>query len=177
MHFLSRTKFYLTGEFTGFIRNRNGKRRMLLRIEASEEISLKIPKELRKRFDSRLQPGALIAVLGIEYRDFAGESKYVVSHLRVLSPGPGARDACGTCPIRVCAKKNCWKNGGKQFFEQLQARVAKHGLQDVVKVKAVGCLDNCKRGANAICGKETYERCNAESVDEIIERVKEHVDR
>jgi Thioredoxin-like [2Fe-2S] ferredoxin len=176
MHFLSRTKFDLTGELAGFVRNREGKRRMLLRVEESEPVALKLPKDLRRALESRLAPGVRVAVLGIEYRDFAGESKYVVSHLRVLSPAPsGTLDACEKCPIQVCAKKNCWKNGGKELFERLQVRVAQLGLESVVNVKAVGCLDNCKRRANAECGKRMYERCDAESVDEIIERVKERV--
>lgn len=176
MHFFSTTKFELTGTFAGFFRNHEGKRRMRLRIGTSEEIVLKLPKSLRKTFESRLTHGISLAVLGVEYRDIAGESKYVVSYLRVLSPTPEATpDACTKCSIRVCAKKNCWKNGGDELFEQLRARVSELGLQDVVNVKAVSCLDNCKHGPNAECGKKLYERCDSHSADEIIERATQRV--
>jgi hypothetical protein len=168
MHFLSRTKFDLIGEFAGFIRNAEGKRRMVLRVEHTESITLKLPKELRREFESRLTPGARIAVIGVEYRDFTGASKYFVSHLRLLSPAP---DPCVQCPIRVCAKKHCWKNGGREIFEQLQARAAELGLQNVITVKAIGCLDNCKRGPNVQVGKKLFEGCGTETVDEILERV------
>jgi Thioredoxin-like [2Fe-2S] ferredoxin len=170
MHLLSRTKFDLIGEFAGFIRNAEGKRRMVLRVEHTESITLKLPKELRRQFESRLIPGTRIAVIGIEYRDFMGASKWVVSHLRFLSPTP-TPDPCIQCPIRVCAKKNCWKNGGREIFEQLQARAAELGLQNVINVKAVSCLDNCKRGLNVQVGKKLFERCGAETVDKILERV------
>jgi hypothetical protein len=176
MHFLSRSRFDLTGEFAGFIRNLGGKRRMLLRVNTTDPIALKLPKELRKEFESRLAPGARVAVLGIEYRDIRGEAKYVVSHLRLLSPAvTSSPDACVKCPIRVCAKKNCWKNGGSEIFERLQARVMELGLQDAVNVKAVGCLDNCKRGPNVECGKRLHQRCDSSSVDEIIERAARRV--
>lgn len=182
MHFLSSTKFELTGEFAGFVRNREGKRRMLLRVEESELLTLKLPKELRKRFETLLQPGIRVAVLGIEYRNFAGESKYVVSYLRVMSPAPVAApaptvaiDACSKCTIRVCAKKNCWKDGGKEVFERLRARVTELGLQDAVNVKAVGCVDNCKRGPNVECGKKLFEKCDASSVDEIVDRAAKRI--
>lgn len=173
MHFLSRTKFELTGEFAGFVHTREGKRRMLLRIETTDLLALKLPKELRKKYEPLLQPGARLTVLGIEYRDFVGESKHVVSHLRFLSAAPAmaAADPCVKCPIRVCAKKNCWKNGGKELFERLQARVAELGLQDVITVKATGCLDNCKRGPNVERGKKLYERCDAASIDSMVDRV------
>lgn len=186
MHFLSSTRFELTGEFTGFVRNREGKRRMLLRVEESELLTLKLPKELRKRFETVLQPGTRVAVLGIEYRDFAGDAKYVVSYLRVMSPAPApapaatpapavAIDACAKCTIRVCAKKNCWKDGGKEVFERLRARVTELGLQEAVDVKAVGCLDNCKRGPNVECGKKLFEKCDASSVDEIVDRATKRI--
>ena len=112
MHFLSRSKFDLVGEFAGLVRNDAGKRRMLMRVHNGDSISLKLPKDLRKEWESRLAIGARVAVWGIEYRDFAGETKYVVSCLRVLSPAaPPNSDACAKCPIRVCGKKNWWKSG------------------------------------------------------------------
>ena len=169
MHFLSSAKFDLAGEFEGFVRNQEGKRRILLRIGQKEPISLKLPKDLRKAFETRLRPGMQVAVLGVEYRDmFADRSKYVVSHLRLLSPA--LPEACAKCSIRVCAKKNCWKNGGEELFDQLQSRVHQLGLQDSVKIKTVGCLDHCKHGPNAECGKEVYERCDSKRADELIEQ-------
>jgi hypothetical protein len=170
MHFLSRTKFDLTGEFAGFVRNEEGKRRMLLRIDRSAPITLKLPKELRKAFEARLNLGMRVSVLGVEYRDFMGNAKFEISHLRLLSPAPSTPEACEKCPIRVCAKKDCWKDGGEELYKRLQARVQELGLEDVVKVKAVRCLDHCKHGPNIEVGKKVFDRCDAKSVDEIIER-------
>jgi hypothetical protein len=171
MHFFSTNKIDLTGEFVGFVRNDAGKKRMLVRT-GTDLVPLKVSKTLRKAFESRLAEGTRVAVLGIEHRDMAGASKYVASHLRILSPLPTqAPDACAKCSIRVCAKKNCWKNGGEELFEQLEARISQLGLQDVVKIKAVGCLDHCKHGPNIECHKKLLDRCDTKSIDELLARV------
>ena len=176
MHFHSRTKFEISGRFAGFIRNREGKRRMLLQIGDAEPIALKLAKDLRKAFEPRLTPGVQIAVLGIEYRDFGDESEHVVSHLRILPTTKVSNlDPCVRCPIKVCAKKNCWKNGGAELFERLEARLQDAGLDGAVKVKAVGCLDYCKCGPSVEVGKKVFERCDPDRIDKILEYVNQQL--
>jgi len=162
MHFLSKSNFTRMGEFAGFIRNIEDKRRMLVRVNDTDTVEMKVPKALRRRFEPQLREGMRIVVTGIEYRDFADHLKLVVSEVRLLSPAPAATNACVRCPIRVCAKKNCWKIGGKELFEALKA---KPGEMDV---QAVGCLDNCKHGPTIAIGKKIIGRCNPRQLDELI---------
>ena len=62
-------------------------------------------------------------------------------------------------PIRVCARKNCWRNGGKELYEALRDGIDKAGLADDVRLKRVDCLDHCKRGPNAACAGRNFHHC------------------
>jgi (2Fe-2S) ferredoxin len=167
----SRSRFELRGEFAGFVRNAEGKRRMLLRARG-EEVSLKVPKELRRRLDGLLHPGHVLAVAGVEKRDpFDGTVKRVVSHARLLSaPAPPRPAACAACPIRICAKKNCWRSGGKQLWETLGRRVEELGLAGRVELKATGCLGKCKCAPNVVAGERHHGRCSTAEADAILAR-------
>lgn len=170
MHFLLQSSFELTGTFEGYARNEKGKLRMLLRVPDGEVLRLKVPKEIRKSFENRLKPGMELAARGVEKRSFFEPPKRSVSWLRLLSVVPAAAkpSACAKCPIRVCSKKNCWKSGGKELWAHLEKRIAEEGLEDVVELKAVGCLGNCKRAPNAVYSRELYGRCTKADADAML---------
>lgn len=168
MHSLLKSSFELTGTFEGFARNEKGKMRMQFRAENGNLLSLKVPKEIRKSFADRLNVGMKIGVRGVEEFRFFGAPKRVVSWMRLLSAPTERRGACAKCPIRVCSKKNCWKSGGKELWNYLEKRIAEEGLEDVVELKAVGCLGNCKRAPNAVYSKERYGRCSKSDAETMI---------
>ncbi len=156
--------FELQGRFAGFFRDVFGRRRLVLRV-AGEERYLKVPKALRKELDGTLRTGQELIVSGSDApaeADAPGEP--VVSQVRVAGQA-----ACVTCPIRICTKKNCWRNGGRELWTTLEKKIEAAGLSDSVRLKAVGCMDHCKRGPNAEFGGRDFHHCSTRSADQILE--------
>jgi hypothetical protein len=150
-------RFEFRGTFTRFTRTDAGKRRMALHLSTGEEVLFKLPKELRRRYESLLTTGTEVAVAGVEEQHlFSWDIKRTVRFLQILSPAPAS--ACAKCPIRICSKKSCWKNGGESLWQRLEQKIASSNLGDVVQLKAVGCFGNCKRGPNLSCAGEQHER-------------------
>jgi len=166
-------RFELRGEFGGFIRTASGKRRMLLR-NGADEWRLKVPKPIRQQLSGQLTPGHQIAVAGVEHRDsWSGAVRRVVSQVQLLTihVSPPTPSPCASCTIRVCAKKNCWKSGGKELWVALQQQIDERGIGDAVKLKAVGCLGNCKRAPNAVAADRHHERCGASAAGTMLAQV------
>lgn len=155
----------------GFILTLRGKRRMVLRTDGGE-VQLKVAKALRKELSESLEAGARVLVQGTEEREaFSGNLKRTVLEARVLSASGNPISACAECPIRVCAKKNCWKGGGKEVYEALCRELEEAGLAGEVEVKKVGCLDNCKRGPNLLYRKRLHERCTPAHAAAIVAKI------
>lgn len=154
------TAFELQGRFAGFFRDVFGKRRMVLRVDG-EEVYLKLPKALRKELDGALRAGQELIVSGA---DADAPGGLLVSQVRVAG-----QSACVTCPIRICTKKNCWRNGGRELWSALEKKIEEAGLSDSVRLKAVGCLDHCKRGPNAEFAGRDFHHCSPRTTDEILE--------
>src|SRR5204863_3950568 len=71
--------FTFTGEFAGFIRLANGKRRLVL-CALSQEMMFKVPREMREELEGMLIRGGTITVHGVEEHE--GEHhEFVVSAL------------------------------------------------------------------------------------------------
>ena len=157
--------FSLTGEFAGYVRSENGKRRMLLRT-LDQELLLKIPKELRQELDGMLREGMRITATGHEEMD--GEHcRPVVSQVIFAPDEPSA-----SCTIRVCSKKNCWKSGGREVALVLEKELERTGLDGRVRLKISGCLDHCKFAPTVACNERIIERCDAECARELVERLR-----
>lgn len=174
MHAPSSIPFDLTGEFGGLVFTETGKRRLLLRVGDGQERLLKVPKFLR-RLVVHFQLGQTVRVGGVEERDFlTGTSKWVVSTVlpaegappSAAPPSPAGLAAGGA--IKVCAKKNCWRQGGREIFAALERGLAARGLGDRVKVKAVGCLDRCKQGPNVDWGDRELTRCTGRDAEAML---------
>ncbi len=164
--------FELQGEFLGFFRDFFGKRRLVLRIEG-EEIFLKIPKALRHELEEVLHREQSIVVTGSESEEASrGRDGRVVLQVRIAG-----ESACVTCPIRVCAKKNCWRNGGKELYRALEQKIEEAGLGGTVKLKAVDCLDHCKHGPNAQIGGHDFHRCTPRDAERLLEHLTGHAVR
>lgn len=163
------SSFELQGEFAGFFRDIFGKRRMVLRIDG-EEVFLKIPKALRRELETQLRPGQPVAVAGTEALDLErGRDTRTVLQVTVAG-----EKGCITCPIRVCAKKHCWRAGGKELYRELERKITEAGLQDTVKLKAVDCLDDCKHGPNVEIAGTDFRRCTPRDADRILAQLTGH---
>lgn len=128
------------------------------------ELYLKVPKRLRKTLRSTLAPGQRIFIGGtLKVDRKSGEEHRIVSHVRL------ADGALLACPIRVCARKNCWRNGGKELYRALRDGIDEAGLTDDVRLKTVDCLDHCKRGPNAECAGRNFHRCQPTDAAKILQ--------
>ncbi len=161
--------FDLTGEFGGFVFTDEGKRRLVLRSVDRERL-LKVPRDLRRRMIGNFRVGQTLRVSGVEEHDPAtGLDRWVVAS--VLPPGgesapPERRGET----IRVCAKKNCWRRGGRELFAALERGIEARGLAGQVRLKAVGCLDRCEQAPNVDCGGREFRRCTPRDADAILAR-------
>lgn len=164
------TTFELQGKFGGFVRTLQGKRRMRLQVDETE-LLLKVPKALREQLFQVLAPGQQVIVNGVEERGrFSDKMKRVVTGVR--SPDAAGESLnCITSSIRVCTKKNCWRAGGKELWEALEHELKINGLTDTLRLKGVDCLDNCKRGPNALWGRHFYQRASSNEASEIVRKI------
>lgn len=144
--------FEVEGEFRGFFRDMFGRRRMVLKTHEGE-LFLKVPKELRRQLSDQLHPGAQILARGYFDPEEARRERRIVTEVQ-------AGDAiCLRCPIRVCVKKNCWRQGGKELWQELEREIAEHGLEGSVTLEGVNCLDHCKKAPNAELAGQEFHRC------------------
>ena len=158
--------FELTGQFGGFVFNDAGKRRMVLRQGDGVRL-LKVPRLLRRSIIGKFRPGETIqvAVTG-ERHPGTGALKEVVSQILSVAAHPSA----ATRVVRVCSKKNCWRQGGRELWEALEREAAAAGEAGNVEIRQVGCLDRCKQAPNADCGKLAFSRCSPREAGAIIAR-------
>lgn len=164
--------FELAGRFGGFVFTEAGKRRMLL-CGVGADWLLKVPKELRRRITGKFRPGETIRVAGLQEPDpTTGGANRIVSRVLpdtvadlpepVVAPVPTlpvSPTAPFISPIRVCSKKHCWRNGGRELWDALGREVQARGLADRIEVRQVGCLGRCKQAPNADRGRHEHTRC------------------
>lgn len=170
--------FVLAGGFGGFVCNAAGKRRLLLRL-GEHDCLLKLPRLLRRSLIGKLRPGEPIRVAGVEDRDpDTGLLRRVVTHVAAdtgdstgpVPPPAAAVTAVAVCKILVCAKKNCWRKGGRELWEALTHERAVLGLVGQIELRRVGCLDRCNRAPNIDCGGDEYARCSSQDARAILAR-------
>jgi Thioredoxin-like [2Fe-2S] ferredoxin len=164
------SRFETAGEFVRFIRTLTGKRRLILRDGQGGEVAFKVPRELRHAWADRLQAGMKIILTGETRQEWGrGELKRIVSDIR--QDGAPEGSACDTCSVRICAKKNCWKSGGKELYAHLERKIAEAGIADRVHLKAVGCLDHCKHAPNLSVDGRIHEHCRPSQLDALCDRI------
>jgi hypothetical protein len=169
MQFLVATKFECEGEFVEFIRNSEGKRRLILRLE-SGDTEFKLPKEIRQLFEPRLQPGQSVAVRGLEERDrFTGLIKRVIRDLRLLGK-PRPDSARRRSLIEVCGKKNCWKKGGRELWQTAEAALDEVGGGEFLRLKTVGCMDACDHAPNLCFDGDLIKHCTTRQARAMVEQ-------
>ena len=170
------TPFELSGRFGGFVFTPEGKRRMLLH-QDGETCLLKVPRLLRRRLVGQLLPGAPLRVAGTEAFDpGTGVRKRVVSRVLPDEAPPHLVDSADAlppavfCPVRVCSKKNCWRQGGCELWDALVREREARGLAGQVELRQTGCLDRCKQAPNADVGRGEFSRCAPRDAAALLDR-------
>ena len=162
--------FEVAGQFGGFVFTDAGKRRMLLRC-GEETRLLKVPRLLRRRIIGKFGPGESIRVAGLQERDPAtGTLKQIVSQV-LPAGGHFVPAAAAPCTIRVCAKKNCWRQGGQELFKAIDRQLDTLGRPENITLKAVGCLDHCKQAPNVECDSRVYKGCTPRDAEAMVARI------
>ena len=161
--------FDLAGNFGGFVLTPAGKRRLVLRIDGVESL-FKVPRLLRRQLIGRIRIGQRLQVSGTDEAVANDHGpKRTVARI-VIVDVEGALDAARKlCTIRVCAKKNCWRNGGQKVWNALDREILARGFSDTMKLKAVGCLDRCKQAPNVDLPRHEYQRCTVRDVQAIVD--------
>jgi hypothetical protein len=160
--------FTFTGEFAGFIRLVNGKRRMVLRT-LDQELVLKVPRELRQELDGVLRVGGKVTVHGMEEPD--GEHHQLLVSAIELTPD---HRLDGTT-LRICEKKNCWRQGGREVAHEIQKQLEAAGLLDLIRLKFTSCLDCCKHAPVIACNERMIQDCDTQAVTDLVSRLRQRL--
>ena len=163
----------LAGQFGGFMFTDAGKRRMVLQQGECHRL-LKVPRALRRRIIGKFRPGEPIRVAITEETDpETGAHKQIVSQVLPEIADVAARAWPATTPslvVRVCSKKNCWRNGGRELFAALECEAAAGGHAGNIEIRQVGCLDHCKHAPNVALGDRVFARCAPREAGTLIAR-------
>ena len=146
---------------------------MALRV-AGENCLFKVPRLLRRRVIGTFRSGQVLRVVGVEEQSEAGGMARRVVERIVPTDGGGvavSEPIRAVCTVKVCAKKNCWRSGGRELLSALKDEAAACGLTDRVEFKAVGCLDRCKQAPNADSPWREYRRCAPQDARAILTEV------
>lgn len=160
----------LAGEFRGFIRNAEGKRRLVLGVGDGEHL-VKVSGLLRDQLPARLV-GQSILIRGEEETKSSGEIRLVARELFSANGQPLPAPRPESSPvIRVCLEKHCWKRGARELWRDLERELAAAGLDDRVKLQPADCLDHCKRGPNLLVDRHVIEGGNAATARALVTQI------
>lgn len=149
----------LKGQYAGAYRSDKGKVKGLMLQAGAEEYSIKLPKYLRPMLVRELVPGDFVQVWAylederwrainvLPLPECEAETlRQQWSDLTPVTelPQPQPQRMC----IEVCSKGKCFKQGGRQVYDDLQAAVDSDPELSHVSVKATGCMKACKHGPN-----------------------------
>lgn len=180
-------RFKNVGKLLETVCKKDDKLKYLRVVVAEQEYLVKVPKHLREKLQKRATLGCWLYISG-KTKSESGTLKVKAEKIKVVSadaenkivplqnkakitqktPDKGKK----TCPkVLVCGKANCWKRGGKEVYEQVEASLHRQGLADCVEIKQTGCLSQCKKAPNMIVmpHKAKYTRVKAKDVPAVME--------
>ncbi len=147
----------IKGQYAGVYRSDKGKIKGLMLQAGAEEYSIKLPKYLRPMLVRELAPGDFVQVWA-----YPEDNLWRAINVLPLPDGEvetlqqqwgnivatAARAQPKRLCIEVCSKGKCFKQGGRQIYNDLQAAVDSDPELSHVSVKATGCMKACKHGPN-----------------------------
>ena len=131
--------FEFVGTFTAICEWRDGLPRRIQVVRENAPLVLKVTKELRERFLD-IAPGTELLLRGVEKTSGGAWKRKLTGVGQEVRPGFFEQPEI---TIQICGKKNCWKRGGRDLFENLEARISEKRLTHV-RLEKTGCLGNCK---------------------------------
>lgn len=174
---MSKSAFQLHGQLLAFVIKDGYKVKYLRVAVENTELWIKLPKNVRKNLDPRLNPGCYLNIEGTQKLHKPGKTKFTAevvelaqsSASKPLKTNPKPEKA--QARILVCGKSACRKRGGGQVCQILEEKLRDRGLEDQVQIKTTGCLKACKKGPNMIVmpDKTHYRQVEAHEVPGIIE--------
>jgi (2Fe-2S) ferredoxin len=149
----------LKGQYRGVYRSEKGKiKGLILRID-TQEIAVKLPKYLRPLLVRELLPETFVQVWayqddgvwrGINLMPLTPQEVAKLVATWEISPPetqPNSLASNRVC-LQVCRKGKCYKSGGLEILQQLQATVQANPDWQHIQVESVGCMNACKQGPN-----------------------------
>ena len=153
----------LKGQFVDVLRSEKGKLKGIVLRTADQTYNIKLPKYLRPILVRELAPHAFVQVWA-----YPDENRWRGINIMPLEEPEAIalRDAWGnfdspvdvpskassrrqkTLCVQVCRKGKCFKQGGKQIMQALEAEIAANPELHHISVEGVGCMKACKKGPN-----------------------------
>lgn len=163
------TGVVLKGQFTNLLRSPKGKIKGLQLRTETQTYAIKLPKYLRPMMVRELTVGTFVQVWA-----YPDEERWRGINILPLSDGEAIalQQAWQTQGIdleaeprnhpseiqtesqpqklcvQVCRKGKCFKQGGRQVMQSLEAAIADDPNLQHLSVEGVGCMNACKRGPN-----------------------------
>jgi len=165
------TGVVLKGQFTEVWRSEKGKIKGLRLRTETQTYTIKLPKYLRPMLVRELAPHAFVQVWacheddqwrGINIMPLSDceaialrDAWQLQESVSVTEPPAEVAPAVGAAPgssqklcVKVCRKGKCFKQGGRQIMQSLEAAIAEDSNLQHIDVEGVGCLKACKKGPN-----------------------------
>jgi (2Fe-2S) ferredoxin len=182
-----RITFNFEGQFLGLAEQAGKLNHLRLKL-LSEEMPIKLPKQLRIFVRSSIQPGEPILVSGIAKFDCQTQRlKLKATQITPLAPRcpfPQPATPASAAPpppltaqgkpklkVLVCQKSGCLKKGAKGLCEALEKNLCDHNLNHHVVIQPTGCLKQCSTAPNLMLmpGKTRYPNARLKTLPQLTE--------
>ncbi|MBW4475790.1 MAG: (2Fe-2S) ferredoxin domain-containing protein [Tolypothrix brevis GSE-NOS-MK-07-07A] len=170
--YLTISEFNLEGELLSFIGDKPKKPKYLRLVVSSEEVEIKIPKELRTSIKISFVPGDKIRVVGVSrLNKLTGELKLKADGVSRSGVCPKQNAPSQKARIMICQKSGCLKRGGKGLLSELEQTLCDRGLLDRVTIERTNCQKTCSSAPNCILqvGKKQYNKVRPEAIASLLE--------
>ena len=185
--------FNLEGTLIGFVGSDPRQPKSIALEVEQEQLTVKLPKELRPRIQSYLQPGDRVRCIGNTqvdlkagliklkaYQVFASQPQPQASNQRAQAaahpnlptpPTPTPTPTPEAAKILICHKSGCQKRGGRQLAVALEQALVTYRLQDQVEIQYTGCQKRCSKAPSltVLPGKHRYDKLKTHNVTALIE--------
>jgi (2Fe-2S) ferredoxin len=75
--------------------------------------------------------------------------------------------------VLICGKSSCWRKGGKEVCQLLEASLRDRGLEDRITIQTTGCLKQCKQAPNLVMmpSKKRYSEVKPKQALSLLEKI------
>lgn len=192
---MTKSSKYKTFQFTfvgqlSKIKLKGNKIKYLKLATCDRQYWIKVSQKVRKNLDRDLSTGCLLEITGKQKQRLkTGKSKFKAECVKIITPASESkiahlkqkqvsltpifdRQKKSTAKVLVCQKSNCWKRGGKEICQQLEAAFSDRGLDNLIQIKKTGCLKKCKKAPNLVMmpDKIAYSKVKPKQIPNLVEK-------